>query len=328
MRNDITGGLSQIDYVEIPTDQQQSVQAALARGNRVVDRLARRYCPEGGRLEDFRNTVRRAILTGDAPPAALAAAREVTPDDYLAVCEVEELKWRVVQGHVRKLQKIVSQKMAYARFFRATDSDANLKDDLEGEGLLNLLHAIYTYMEPATPFINFMTKVVHNRLTDHCRTKYPQITLSEGLSDRIRTYYTIQHAYRAKGVELSFEGVVRRMVENDLRESGERLTDRLVDAELQQREEAIQELRQALKQTVPLADAFPAPAEERDEEALAVEVAVAARLSPLQRAVLLARVRQRPFKDVAQEFGVRPQDLSAVFKRVKAEVGARLGVAG
>jgi DNA-directed RNA polymerase specialized sigma subunit len=318
--------VSQLDFIKykpIPEDDRPAVQHTLAIGNQVIYALADR--PGMTNDPDRRNSYRRHVLYRKPDPtltaAELAVLARVTPHERAAVQAVERVKWPLVEGHVAKLLRIVTRKVPYARFFRATDSLANLKDDLSQQGLEGLLHAIYTYRDPETPFINYMTTVVYNRLTDYCKAM-PQVSLTEAVSERVQEFYSVRATRQKQGLRTDFEAVVRVMVENALLEAGEPVTEGRVERALREQAAELEELRKALKRTVSVSRVERVLGREYNLSTDWLADDVAGRLSDLERACLRAKLDGRMLKDVAAEHGVTGRDVTRAFRRVKRLVGS------
>jgi DNA-directed RNA polymerase specialized sigma24 family protein len=315
--------LREIEYRPYQDGEREAVEAALAVGNRVIHSLASR---PGMRNEpDARNAYRRAVLTPlgkhpDLSVAELTVCRSLPPAEVEAVRRVEGLKWRIIQAHVRKVWRVVQSKVGYARFYRNDDAASNLLEDLESEAMTCLVHALYSFLRPDGKFLHYLTIALHNHLHTYCQQRYPLVPVSDSLNADVARFYQVRAALRRKGAAGTFDEVVADMVAEDLRAEGQRVCPGRVEAAVRDRREWTVRLRQALRRTVSVGEGLTAPAAEPDWSADLVE-AVAARLDPIDRQTLYARLDGRPLNEVAGEMNMTPKQVYKRMERVKAEIG-------
>ena len=317
--------LREIVYRPLSDAERERTQTVMSLGNLIIEALAKRPdLPDDKTVNEKRTLYRQVILNGrcdsDLSPGEIKACMSLHPCDREMVERVETVKWRVIEGHVAKVMRVVRQKVSYARFYRNKEDRGNLYADLSAEALHGLLHAIYTYTDRTTPFNNFMTTVLHRWLGDYCEKQYPTIRLPEDLVELIGQYYQIRSHHREKGINSTFEDITRQIVETDLRNACASVTDSAIEEAMEMRREKFLQLRAALKKTVSVAEvgAFLPDRSLGDEMGQFMkELTENKDLTPFQRACLLAKLSNVSLTEVAEAWNTNKTAASRAFKEAK-----------
>jgi hypothetical protein len=163
----------------------------MAKGNQAINDLADQFDLRRGQKSRRKHLYRKVILGTYSScqceceedilsPQEIRACQSIPKESAIAVQSIEGIRWWVIESHTLKMKRIVKSKLRSSKYLTDLDSES-----MEAECVHGFLHCIYSYTNTTTPFINFMTIVLHNWLGRWLRNR---LLLAKVLKKRVEIY--------------------------------------------------------------------------------------------------------------------------------------------
>lgn len=312
--------LSGIVHRDLLSREKDAIRKAVATANLTVESIARRPGMEWDKRDDYRKHILglRVSLTKHE----VTVLKGINPAERDAIRGAEAVKYRLLEGHAKMLAKLVSNKLTLATWF-TSEKRRVVREDLSGEALTAFCHAFYRFNRYDIQFGTFLTTVVNNWLLDYC-SRLSRIKMTEQMRDDIFLYYGVRDAERKADRTIDFEGTVRIIVLNELRDKGVAATERNVQEYTELNADRFRELRQTTRRFVQVDETCVSAAPAADFDSLLQDVLEGVSLTPLERQAVEFRLDGKGIKELTEEAGVLPYHAKRAFSEAMGKIEACL----